>query len=137
MLSDSEKHIKELALRRILKARREQSQDLRFFHVPELNMNAEVYYDLINWQQQVTEPPILKQISTEELECFIVRGEENKIDFLRLPCHTQAVERSVKTVTEASGTLCSKSAREGYIKSKIESRKLMPKFDSKKDFCVK
>lgn len=137
MLSDSEKHIRELALRRILKARREQSQDLRLFHVPELNMNAEVYYDLINWQQQVTEPPILKQISTEELECFIVRGEENKIDFLRLPCHTQAVERSVKTVTEASGTLCSKSAREGYIKSKIESRKLMPKFDSKKDFCVK
>lgn len=137
MLSDNEKHIRELALRRILKARRDKPQKLRLFQVPEINMDANVYYDLINWQNKITEPPILMQISTEELETLVSRGEDNKIDFLRLPCHTQAVERSVKTVTEASGTLCSKSAREGFIKAKIESRKLMPKFDSKKDFCVK
>lgn len=134
MLSDSEKHIR--ALRRILKARSEKSHKLRLFQVSEVNTDTKIYYDLINWQNQVTEPPILKQISTEELKFIIARGEDNKIDFWRLPYHTQAVERLVKTITEASRSLCSKSAREGFIKAKIESHKLMPKFDSKKDFCV-
>ncbi|CAH0546980.1 unnamed protein product [Brassicogethes aeneus] len=41
-----------------------------------------------------------------------------------------------KTVTEASGTLCSKSDREGFIKAEIESRTVMPKIDSKKDFVA-
>lgn len=74
-------------------------------------------------------------VSDEYLQSMIDR-KEVEVDFLRLPCHTQAVERAVKTVTEAASTLCSKSAREGYIKAQIESRKDMPKFDSKKDFRV-
>ncbi|KAK4884825.1 hypothetical protein RN001_001096 [Aquatica leii] len=63
-------------------------------------------------------------------------GGDDEVLFLRLPCHTQAVERAVKTVTEASMQLCHKTAREALIKNKIISRTLMPKFESKKDFKV-
>lgn len=45
--------------------------------------------------------------------------------------YTPAVERAVKTVTEASGTLCSIKAHEGIIESKNESRKHMPKLEIK------
>lgn len=48
MLSDSEKHVRELALRRILKARSKKNSKLRLFQVPNLNVNAKVYYELIN-----------------------------------------------------------------------------------------
>lgn len=95
-----------------------------------------VYYDLMNCQNQVTEPPIVKPISTEELKSFNVRGEDNKIDFSRIRGHTQAIERTVKTVTEALRSLCLKAAHEGFIKDKIESRKLMQKCKSKKNNII-
>lgn len=50
-----------MALRRILKERGNISQRLRLFEVPEISMDAKAYFDLINWQNQVTEPPILKK----------------------------------------------------------------------------
>ncbi|KAL3268668.1 hypothetical protein HHI36_007771, partial [Cryptolaemus montrouzieri] len=56
--------------------------------------------------------------------------EDNKKDILRLLCHTEAVERLVKTITEAAESLCTKSEREGFIEAKLESRKIIPKFDS-------
>lgn len=90
----------------------------------------------IDWQETITEPPVLKSISEESLNLFIEEKGEGEIPLLRLPCHTQAVERAVKTVTEASATLCNKTEREGFIKAQIASRKAMPKFDSKKDFAA-
>ncbi|CAG4985230.1 unnamed protein product [Parnassius apollo] len=91
-------------------------------------MSVGVDYDLINWLTEITEPPILKKVSYELLESFFNQGEENRIAFLLLSCHTQAVERAVKTVIEAAGVLGSKSAREGFIKTQTEPRKLMSKF---------
>lgn len=137
MLTDPQNHIRELAARRILKARANKQGNIRLFQVPDLNLNATSYVDLINWQQNDTEPPILKAVSDEELQLFVAQKGEGDLPLLRLPCHTQAVERAVKTVTEAARSLCGKSAREGFIKAQIESRKDMPKFESKKDFLVK
>lgn len=57
--------------------------------------------------------------------------------FIRLPCHTQAVERSVKIVTEAAISACDKKTRDGMIHAKLASRKVMPKFDSRRDFLYK
>ena len=37
----------------------------------------------------------------------------------RIPCHTQAVERGVRLVTEASQSVCSEKARIGFIKNRI------------------
>lgn len=62
--------------------------------------------------------------------------EDPLIDFPRLPCHTQAVERAVKLVTESAQNVCGSIAREGYIRAKIDSLENMPKFDTKKQFNV-
>lgn len=138
MLTDRKKHIRELAARRILKARNSPhlSKLPRVFEVPKINLNATSYIDLIDWQENFFEPPVLRDVTDEEFLSIVEsKGDEN-LTFLKLPCHTQAVERSVKTVTEASMQLCDKKSREGYIKAKIEARKLMPKFESKRDFKV-
>lgn len=75
----------------------------------------------------------MKTITNENFQLLVEQKGEGDICLQRLPCHTQAVEIAVKTVTEASSTLCSKSDKEGFIKAHIESRRVMPKFDSKKD----
>lgn len=85
-------------------------------------MNANTYYDLIDKQKNLTEPPILKHITNKKLQTFICPRGENQVYFQRLLCHPQAVEKTVKTVTEASGTLCTNKAREGFFESKIELR---------------
>lgn len=137
MLSDEQKHVRELAARRILKARKpSEPRQLRVFEVPKINLNASTYIDLIDWQQSYSQPPILTNVPDETLHSLVESGGDDEVLFLRLPCHTQAVERAVKTVTEASMQLCHKKAREALIKNKIRSRKLMPKFESKKDFIV-
>ncbi|KAH9638792.1 hypothetical protein HF086_002032 [Spodoptera exigua] len=137
MLSDEQKHVRELAARRILKARKpSEPRQLRVFEVPKINLNASTYIDLIDWQQSYSQPPILTNVPDETLHSLVESGGGDEVLFLRLPCHTQAVERAVKTVTEASMQLCHKKAREALIKNKIRSRKLMPKFESKKDFIV-
>ena len=53
-------------------------------------------------------------------------------DVIKYPSHTHAVERSVKLVTEASGKTVGPQNRDGFIKTTLESRKHMPKFESKK-----
>jgi len=50
------------------------------------------------------------------------------------PCHTQSVERSVKLMVVASGAVCGQTRRDGFIRSRIESRRIMPQFHSKKYF---
>ena len=65
---------------------------------------------------------------------FVAEKGQRDLPLLRLPCHSQAVERAVKTVTEASAKLSKKKDREGYIKAQIESRSGLPTFESKQDF---
>ena len=73
-------------------------------------------------------------ISKKEL-CACIRDEkkleEKLFDF---PCHTQAaVERCIKLVTEASCKVYGKDSRDGFVQATIESRKKMPRLESKKD----
>lgn len=99
MLADNRKHIRELALRRILKCRtlhpEQEQNDIREFKVPNINFECQEYFDLIDWQSVViTEPPITKDISEAELQEMILDVPE-EIDILKFPCHTQAVERCI------------------------------------------
>ncbi|CAH1110847.1 unnamed protein product [Psylliodes chrysocephalus] len=57
MLADERKHIRELAVRRILKARNK-PEGVRVFRIPNLNFEAQDYIDLIKWAEcTITEPP--------------------------------------------------------------------------------
>lgn len=134
MMVDERSFIRELAMRRILKARSERF-GLRRFVIPTLNFNARDYIDLINWQQtDVSDPPILAHITDEEIEMFVAGGSVPAIDFPKYPCHTQAVERCVKLVTEAASSVCGVRARDGFIRVRLESREIMPYFNTKSDY---
>jgi hypothetical protein len=49
MMTDSQKHIQELAFRQILKARKMNKNNVRLFKLPKINLNASSYIDLIDW----------------------------------------------------------------------------------------
>lgn len=145
MLCDERKNVRELGLQRGLKARTESRGGVRKFKVPKINFDAKDYIDMISWaENDVTELPLVKHVSIDSLKDFIRKTSEAQpnskvdplIDFPRLPCHTQAVERAVKLVTESAQNVCGSIAREGYIRAKIDSRENMPKFDTKKQFNV-
>ncbi|KAB0805378.1 hypothetical protein PPYR_02348 [Photinus pyralis] len=142
MLGDTREHIRELAVRRILKARRSNIQQFpRQFEVPNsLNINASCYTDLIDWSWGtlvINEPPLTIGLSEAVLLNDFVKNPGTSMRFSEIksyPCHTQAVERAVKIVTEASGTVCGSDNRDGVIRAKLESRKIMPSFGSKQDY---
>ncbi|KAF2890761.1 hypothetical protein ILUMI_15412, partial [Ignelater luminosus] len=54
---------------------------------------------LVDWQQQYSPPPILRDVSNETLYS-LASGGNDEVIFLRLLCHTQGVEKAVKIVTE-------------------------------------
>ena len=102
----------------------------RRFCVAKINLEANVYYRMVNLNRQdVTEPPVTKRMSVESIEQF--RTKPLRLDH---PCHNQSVERHVKLVSEASQTVVGFEKRDGLIRMKIKSRKLMKVFNTKKDF---
>ena len=74
---------------------------VRKFKIPSLNFDADDYHSLVNWQQLPrTEPPMLKDISDDEVDNAIqIPQKWTLADF---PCHTQSVERHLKMATEAA-----------------------------------
>lgn len=135
MISDERQHIRELGIRRILKARTQaKGKQVRLFNIPKINFNADDYYGLVDWTR-VTEPPLTMHISDEELKNIIHNNQADAlIDFPRFPCHTQAVERCVKLVTEAAAAVCGADARHGFILSRLDSRRIMPSFSTKCEY---
>ncbi|CAH0555136.1 unnamed protein product [Brassicogethes aeneus] len=134
MIANERSHIRELGIRRILKTKKQPAaKKLRIFKIPPLNWNAKDYTEMIDWSECcITEPPLTIDIKSEDLLAAI----ENKsfINFSKLPSHTQAVERCVKIITEASSKVCGHSSRDGFIRVKIEARKNLPMFDNKKQY---
>lgn len=137
MITDGRQHIRELALRRVLKFKVNSTpalSEIRIFKVPTINFDAKDYTELIDWQiPNLTAPPLLKNLSCENLKDMIGNVPEI-INILNFPCHSQAVERCVKLVTETSSSVCGDDARDGFIRTRIASRATLPKFDTKSDF---
>ena len=135
MIGDDRSHIRELGLRRILKARSDNIEtSIRQFKIPNINFKANDYIGLINWQTvTITEPPITKNFSTDQLK-HMIANVPHQIDILHFPCHSQAVERLVKLVTESSLAVCGPNARDGFIRCRLASRQLLPNFETKSDF---
>jgi len=91
MITEERKQIRELGMRRILKARSE-SYGLRRFSIPELRFDANNYIDMIHWQtNEIIEPPLVADISEYEIEMLVVSGNIPIIEFPKYPCHTQAL----------------------------------------------
>ena len=139
MATDERLHIRQLALRRVLAARAisdetDDKSTVRMFKIPPLNFEATDYTDIIDWSSiKSAEPPMFRSIESTQLKNNILTSE--MIQFKRFPCHTQAVERGVKLVTEASMAVC-EPQRDGFIRARIESRSAMKVFHTKSDFSL-
>ena len=58
---------------------------------------------------------------------------DNALQAPSYSCHTQAVERAVKVVSDASSQVYGETERDGFIRQRIRSRKLMLKVDTERD----
>ena len=132
MLSDSREEVRRKGVLWVIKARREFDPKThpRQFVPPEVNFKAQNYFDLIDWNSTVsTEPPVTMDLSLDEIlgimrEPFILP---------KYPNHTQEVERMVRVVTEVAPRKAGYDARHRAILCLLESRALVPKFDTKRD----
>ncbi|GBO42300.1 hypothetical protein AVEN_240090-1, partial [Araneus ventricosus] len=72
--------------------------------IPAVKFRSKDYVDVIDWEAcYVTPPTVLRHISCHELLKMIQDDVPmDGWDFIKLPSHTQAVERIVKLLTEAS-----------------------------------
>ena len=130
MLGDDDQAVRDRGVSHVLSLRKNDTS-VRLFHLPTFNLQADTYYyyelaDLEICQQQ---PPAIRHLSDSEIEdCRM------KPLILHHPCHNQTVERHVKLVTEASAQVTGFERRNGLIRQKIRSRKLLKKFDTKMQF---
>ncbi|GBM69300.1 hypothetical protein AVEN_86630-1 [Araneus ventricosus] len=107
---------------------------LRRFIIPAVDFRATDYVDLIDWQPcNVTPPTVLRQISSHEF-VNMIRDDVpmDGRDLIKFPSHTQAVERIVKLVTEASRRRVGPQNRDGFIRATLESRKQTSQLSPKK-----
>lgn len=138
MLTDGDKNVRKLGLQRVVNAKKQAATDvsIRKFKIPTLNFSAKNYTDLIDWDESdICCPPVLSNFDANDFQSML---DTNNIPmdwkFSDFPCHTQAVERTVKLVTEASNKVYGKENRDSHILATLESRAKMPKFESKQDY---
>lgn len=137
MLTDGDNVIRELAFRRVLKAKVQQTATegigVRQFRVPKINFDAQKYYEMIDYESYINAlPPLIRSLTCEEIESYI-NDNEKLLPLAKFPCHTQSVERCIRLVTEASAAV-GESERDGYIRSRIKSRSIMHHFNKKADY---
>ena len=135
MFASNEDEVRLKAIQTILSARKEShshsSTKVRQFVVPEINIEANNFYDMIDFSDEVYEPPLLTRFKNNEI------GELDSRPLKLLhPCHNQAVERHVKLVTEVARKVATFSRRDGLIRQRNRSRKIMKRFDCKNQFNV-
>lgn len=136
MIADERAEVRRQAWKKIADIRKSHptSDPVRTFQVPPLNFNATDYTQLVNWDETVfSEPPVIMELSDDDIESFVEECSPFKLSF---PCHTQAVERMVKEVTQVSKHVAKEEERHFYISKRLESRKKMPTFETKSQFCL-
>ena len=80
---------------------------------------------------------MIMNITDAELKLSIAEKETPSLFSPRFPCHTQAVERSIKLLTETSTAVSGKRNRDRFIRNKLQSCALMPHFNTKSDYELK
>ena len=130
-LADPSKEVRSHGFHYIVEARKNinPQHQPRQFLPPKINLAAKSYTDMIDWsKEQKTEPPLTIQMTQNE----ILESLEKPLKLPSYPCHTQDVERLVPVVVESCIQKVGYAARHRWILSTMESRSLVPKFNSKK-----
>lgn len=137
MLVDENQTIRQRSIDLIIKARRKTHQGVRKFYKPTPNYKARTYYEMVNLNNNANlfEPPLLIGISNEKLyEC--VNTHQNFVAAMieNIPCHTQAVERVIRSVSEASHSVFGEENRHARVCANLQSRALLPQTNTKSDY---
>ena len=131
MVADEDAETRLKAVRHIQVARQRQTDDVRQFSLPTLNFDASSYIELIDWSTEtVTQPPLLRHLTDDQLQAI----QHTPLQMPSFPAHTQAVERAVRAVTEASLAVQGEEARHGFILARLQHRQRLPELTSKNDF---
>ena len=80
---------------------------------------------------QMTKPPLLKDLSDDEIKLFL-----EKPFSLNVPGNTQFVERMIKVITQKGCRAASPTLRDGITRATITSQKAMPRCKAKKDYSA-
>ncbi|GBO04049.1 hypothetical protein AVEN_124231-1 [Araneus ventricosus] len=140
MLVDEREHIREFGYRRILTARQivPKKKTVRNFVPSKINFQASDYIEIINWNSCVICPAALAEDTSEDDIKSLIKSDTTPIrEIQKFQCITQAVERCINFVTDASNKVCGHEARDGYFRATLKSRSVMPNFSKKSDFkCV-
>ena len=87
------------------------------------------YFELINWTDlPITVPSLLKTMTDTEPQQFIVMDVTPIIIFPEFFCHSLAVGRLMKVVTEAFKAVCGPKSGDRFICARTASRQIMPRF---------
>lgn len=138
MLVDQDCNTRKKALELIERSRSiEKNSSLRKFQRPNLNTNAQIYYEMVDLEnvRNVFEPPVLRDFSIEKLtEC--IETHENFVSLLtkNIPCHTQAVERVIQTVSKSAHTVFGNQNRHARVVATLQSKSILPQTKTKKDY---
>ena len=110
------------------------TSSIRKYIVPKINFDATSFTQLIDWENPgITEPPLTLSMTDAQITAF----KTSPFDVPHYPCHTQAVERGVCLVSEASSKVVGQKAKDGFIRQRIHARKEVKNFTTKKDFFPK
>lgn len=135
MLVDENKTIRKMAVDNIKEARKilTQNQNIRVLKIPQINFNAEHYVEMNKCQDlNAWNPPLLQRFSNETLEkCIETTFNVVYNELKNIPCHSQAVERNVRLVSEACDYSYGEEKREGFIRCNLSSRVVIKKFIQK------
>lgn len=130
MVADEDAQTRRDAIQHITGARQRDTAGVRPFRMPRVNFRAAHYTQLIDWEtEMVTEPPLLRHLGSEELAAIVAAPHSVPA----YPVHTQAVERFVRMVTEASSRVLGEEARHGLINARLQHRRKLPVFNTKRD----
>ena len=139
MLTHKRTHIRALGIRRVIKAR--ESNEIvgnvwiRKYYTPKINFKANDYIDPIEWlSSKVTPPSIFNKKTAGGVKKLLEDPIPIDRTFTKFPCHTQAAERTVKLVTEASKKVCGHIKRDGFNYSTLKSRMAMTEFRYKREY---
>ena len=134
LLCSSDAGNRKFAVSKILQLRGEDQfgdKSVRSFHVPAVNWEATSLLDLIIWEEcEISEPFLTCDMSSKE----IMHINKEALVVEKFSGHGQAVERAVKEVSNAASKVYGFERRDGLIRAKLKSRKLVSKPNSKKDF---
>jgi hypothetical protein len=94
-----------------------------------INWSASSYFEMIDWTQcYITAPPMLSHLSDDDLRKY------DPIKLKQFPCHSQAVERTVKDTSAVSSKVYGHKSRHGMILQTKKCRIELPRVDCKADF---